>query len=43
MVKNVPVNAGDIGHADSVPLPGRYPGGGNQNIIKIIYVQDDNY
>ena len=27
--KNVPVNAGDIGDAGSVPLPGRSPGGGN--------------
>lgn len=29
MAKNVPVNAGYIGHADSVPLPGIFPGGGN--------------
>ena len=29
MVKNPPINIGDIGHVGSIPRSGRSPGGGN--------------
>ena len=34
MVKNLPVNAGDIRDTDSVPGSGRSPGGGNGNPLQ---------
>ena len=33
MVKNLPVNAGDIRDADSIPGSGRSPGRGNGNSL----------
>ena len=33
-VKNLPVNAGDIRDADSIPGSGRSPGGGNGNPLQ---------
>ena len=33
MVKNLPANAGDEGDAGSVPMSGRFPGGGNAPIF----------
>ena len=33
MVKNPPANAGDSGDVGSVPGSGRFPGGGNGNLL----------
>ena len=33
VVKNLPANAGDTGEAGSIPGFGRYPGGGNGNLL----------
>ena len=32
MIKNLPVNAGDVRDAGSIPGSGRSPGGGNGNL-----------
>ena len=34
VVKNLPANAGDAGDIDSIPGPGRSPGGGNSNPLQ---------
>ena len=34
MVKNSPANAGDAGDIGSIPGSGRYPGGGNGNLLQ---------
>ena len=34
MVKNLPVNAGDVGDKVSIPGSGRSPGGGNDNPLQ---------
>ena len=34
VVKNLPVNAGDVGHEGSIPVLGRSPGGGNGNPLQ---------
>ena len=34
MVKNPPVNAGDVRDAGLIPWPGRSPGGGNGNLLQ---------
>ena len=34
MVKNLPANAEDAGDIDSIPGPGRSPGGGNGNPLQ---------
>ena len=34
MVKNLPVNAGDVGEADLIPSLGRSPGVGNGNPLQ---------
>ena len=34
MVKNLPADAGDIRHVDSIPGSGRSPGGGNGNPLQ---------
>ena len=34
VVKNLPANVGDIGDTDSIPGLGRFPGGGNGNILQ---------
>ena len=31
VVKNLPANSGDIRDMGSIPVPGRSPGGGNEN------------
>ena len=33
MVKNLPVNAGDVRDTDSIPGSGRFPGEGNGNLL----------
>ena len=33
-VKNLSANAGDIGDVDLIPESGRYPGGGNDNLLQ---------
>jgi len=34
VVKNLPANVGDIRHVTSIPGSGRYPGGGNGNLLQ---------
>ena len=34
MIKNLPVNAGDVRDAGSIPGSGRSPGGGNGNLLQ---------
>ena len=34
MVKNLPVNRGDIGDTSLIPGPGRSPGGGHGNTLQ---------
>ena len=34
MIKNLPVNAGVVRDADSIPGSGRSPGGGNGNLLQ---------
>ena len=34
MLKNLPVNAGDVRDADSIPGLGRSPGGGHSNPLQ---------
>ena len=34
VVKNLPASAGDVGDVDSVPGPGRSPGGGDDNPLQ---------
>ena len=34
MVKNPPVNAGDINDTGSIPESGRFPGGGHGNSVQ---------
>ena len=34
VVKNLPTNVGDTGDADSIPMSGRSPGGGNGNPLQ---------
>ena len=36
MVKNLPVNAGDVGDLGSIPGLGRFPGGGHGNYPSIL-------
>ena len=36
VVKNLPVNAGDTRHIDSVPESGRSPGEGNGNLVFLL-------
>ena len=40
VVKNLPVNAGDIKDASSVPGLGRFPGGGNGNPLQYSYLEN---
>ena len=34
MIKNLPVNAGDVREVGSIPGLGRSPGGGNDNLLQ---------
>ena len=34
VIKNLPVNAGDVRDAGSIPGSGRSPGGGNGNLLQ---------
>ena len=34
VVKNLPPNAGDTGYMGSIPGLGRFPGGGNGNLLQ---------
>ena len=34
MVKNLPANAGDVRDVGSIPGLGRFPGGGNGNLLQ---------
>ena len=34
MVKSLPANAGDAGETSSIPGTGRFPGGGNGNLLQ---------
>ena len=38
MVKNLPVNAGDLRHMGSIPELGRYPGRGHGNPFQYSYL-----
>ena len=40
MVKNPPANAGDIGDVGSVPVLGRFPGGGHGNPLQYSYLEN---
>ena len=40
MVKNPPVNAGDITHLGSIPGWGRSPGGGHGNPFQYSYLEN---
>ena len=40
MVKNPPVNAGDIRDAGSIPRSGRSPGGGHGNPLQYSYLEN---
>ena len=39
MVKNPPVNAGDLRDADSIPESGRCPGEGNSNSLQYSFLE----
>ena len=40
MIKNPPANAGDAGHAGSIPDSGGAPGGGNGNPLQYTYLEN---
>ena len=40
VVKNPPANAGDIGDVGSVPVLGRFPGGGHGNPLQYSYLEN---
>ena len=40
VVKNLPVNAGDIRDLGSIPGLGRYPGGGNGNPLRYSFLEN---
>ena len=40
VVKNLPVNAGDIGDPSSIPGPGMFPGGGHGNGLQYSYLEN---
>ena len=40
VVKNLPVNAGDIGDPSSIPGPGMFPGGGHGNALQYSYLEN---
>ena len=40
VVKNPPANAGDAGDVGSVPGSGRFPGGGNGNLLPYSFLEN---
>ena len=40
MVKNPPINAGDIRDMGSIPGSGRFPGGGHGNPLQYSYLEN---
>ena len=43
VVKNLPVNAGDIRHAGSIPGSGRSPEGGHGNPLTPVFLPGESY
>ena len=40
VVKNLPANAGDVTDASSIPVLGRFPGGGHGNPLQYSYLEN---
>ena len=40
MVRNIPVNAGDVRHVGSIPESGRSSGGGHGNPLQYSYLEN---
>ena len=40
MVKNLPANVGDVTDASSIPVSGRFPGGGHGNPLHYSYLEN---
>ena len=40
VVKNLPANVGDVTDASSIPVSGRFPGGGHGNPLHYSYLEN---